>query len=96
MSIYVETEADHAFTAFLAALTPGKVQRDRSAMFSPSERKRAAFLKQKHDTEVAAERRAEIATAKAMARELAFIDTTGMTQDRALQIAIAAQNRSTE
>lgn len=41
---YVETPADHAFTAFLAGLTPGKVLRDREAGLSKVERKRARYL----------------------------------------------------
>lgn len=41
---YVETPADHAFTAFLAGLTPGKVLRDRESGLSKVERKRARYL----------------------------------------------------
>jgi hypothetical protein len=51
MSDYVETAADHTFTAFLAHLTPGKVLRDREANFSKQERKRQIFLRQKSTTE---------------------------------------------
>ena len=36
--------ADHAFTAFLAGLTPGRVLRDREAGLSKVERKRARYL----------------------------------------------------
>ena len=36
--------ADHAFTAFLAGLTPGRVLRDREVNFSKVERKRARYL----------------------------------------------------
>lgn len=43
---YVETPADHAFTAFLAGLTPGKVLRDREAGLSKVERKRARYLRE--------------------------------------------------
>lgn len=48
---YVETAADHLFTAFLAGLTPGKVRRDLSGSFSPVERKRRQFLNDKNDVE---------------------------------------------
>lgn len=48
---YIETAADHSFTAFLAALTPGKVLRDRSATFTKVERKRQTFLREKAKTE---------------------------------------------
>ena len=44
---YVELPSDHAFSAFLAGLTPGRVLRDRERTFSPVERKRQAFLRQK-------------------------------------------------
>jgi hypothetical protein len=49
---YVESAADHAFTAFLAGLTPGRVLSERAAMFSKPERKRAIFLRQKAEYEV--------------------------------------------
>lgn len=58
---YVEVESDHAFSAFLAALTPGRVLRDRERMFSPAERKRQKFLRQKAHLETL--RRQEEATA---------------------------------
>ena len=51
MAEYVESEADHAFTAFLAHLTPSKVLKDRQANFSKQERKRQIFLRQKATTE---------------------------------------------
>lgn len=41
---YIELPSDHAFTAFLAGLTPGKVLKDREVNFSPVERKRAKYL----------------------------------------------------
>lgn len=44
---YIETSADHAFSAFLAGLTPSRVLRDRELRFSPAERKRQHFLRQK-------------------------------------------------
>jgi hypothetical protein len=53
-SAYVESSADHAFSAFLAALTPSKVLRDRELTFSKSERKRMTFLRQKAHTEALA------------------------------------------
>ena len=74
---YVEQASDHAFTAFLAACTPGRVLRDRSAMFSKPERKRAVFLREKSrteqratDAERAAIREEETRIALAMAREM--------------------------
>lgn len=48
---YIETPADHAFTAFLADLSPRKVLRDRSATFSRVERGRQKFLAQKQHVE---------------------------------------------
>ncbi len=44
---YIEYPSDHAFTAFLASLTPSRVLRDRERQFSPAERKRQKFLRQK-------------------------------------------------
>lgn len=41
---YIETPADHAFTAFMASLTPGRVRKDLDANFSKIERKRARYL----------------------------------------------------
>jgi len=41
---YVEGPADHAFTAFLAGLTPSRVLRERETAFSKVERKRKKFL----------------------------------------------------
>lgn len=48
---YVELQSDHEFTAFLASLTPGRVLKDRSAMFSTVERKRQRFLRAKAEVE---------------------------------------------
>ena len=48
---YVETSADHNFTAFLASLTPGKVLRDRESSFTKVERKRQRYLREKAKTE---------------------------------------------
>lgn len=66
---YVELPADHAMTAFLSALTPSKVLRDRELTFSKQERKRQTFLREKAKVEnqVAIERmftREEIALAQ--------------------------------
>ena len=54
MSDYIETQADHAFSAFLAALTPSRVLRDRELTFSKAERKRMVFLRQKSHVEALA------------------------------------------
>lgn len=51
MTEYIETEADHKFSAFLAGLTPSRVLRDRERQFSPAERKRQTFLRQKAHVE---------------------------------------------
>jgi hypothetical protein len=64
---YVEEASDHAFTAFLASLTPGLVQRDRSSGFSKPERKRALYLREKRATEA---RQAEVQLALQMARQM--------------------------
>jgi len=70
VTAYVETAADHAFTAFLASLTPGKVLLDRAAMFSKPERKRAVYLRQKTKLELSQIRESEIYIALRMAREM--------------------------
>jgi len=54
---YIETEADHQMTAFLAGLSVAKVLRDRFSSFSRVERKRQVFLVEK--TKVEERRRAE-------------------------------------
>lgn len=41
---YIESAADHDFTAFMASLTPGRVRRDLESNFSAVERKRARYL----------------------------------------------------
>ena len=67
---YVESEADHNFTAFLAHLTPGQVLKDRSAMFSKPERKRERFFRQRSKVELEEIRRSEVYIALQMAREM--------------------------
>ena len=67
---YIELPADHEFTAFLAALTPGKVLKDRSALFSRPEKKREVFLRAKSKHELAQERHEQIQVAMRMAREM--------------------------
>lgn len=54
MSDYIETDADHKFSAFLANLNPSRVLRDRELNFSPTERKRQLFLRQKAHVEALA------------------------------------------
>jgi hypothetical protein len=44
VSAWVELDSDLDFAAFLATLTPEQALSDRSATFSPPERKQAAFL----------------------------------------------------
>jgi hypothetical protein len=68
--IYIESAADHDFTAFLARMTPGKVLKDRSAMFSKPERKRAVYLREKSKTEADLIRSSEIYIAIRMARAM--------------------------
>ena len=62
---YVELASDHAFSAFLAGLTPSRVLKDRSAMFSTVERKRQRFLMAKSEVEfkVFTDRQMQIADA---------------------------------
>jgi hypothetical protein len=67
---YVETAADHDFTAFMAGLTPGKVLKDRAAMFSKPEKKRDRYLRAKSKTELAEIRESEVYLALRMAREM--------------------------
>lgn len=52
MGEYVELPSDHAFTGFLAGLTPGLVLKDRTRGFSRVERKRQRFLSQKAAVEL--------------------------------------------
>ena len=58
---YIELQSDHEQTAFLAALTPSRVLRDRELTFSPQERKRQKFLRSKAavEQEVLAVRRGQ-------------------------------------
>lgn len=42
---YIELPSDHAFTAFLANLTPRKVLKDHRAAMTPVEKKREQFLR---------------------------------------------------
>ena len=51
MTRYIETPADHAMTAFLAGMTPGRAFKDRQANFTKVERKRQRFLREKTNTE---------------------------------------------
>lgn len=67
---YIETAADHAFTAFLASLTVDTVLRDWSTTFSEPEEKRDRFLRQKSKHERAQIRESEIYIALRMAREM--------------------------
>lgn len=67
MSAYVESQADHEFTAWLSSLTPGQVLKDREAMFSKSERKRKLFLRQKSAVELEVQRAREIREAVQLA-----------------------------
>ncbi len=68
--IYVESAADHEFSAFLSGLTPGLVQKDRSAMFSKPEKKRDRFLRAKSKLELEQIRESEIYIAIRMARAM--------------------------
>ena len=67
---YIETSADHEFTAFLAGMTPGKAFKDRSALFSKPERKRDRYLRAKTKTELDQIRQSEIYIAIRMANEM--------------------------
>jgi hypothetical protein len=69
VSSYVEFESDHAFTAFLSGLTPSRVLRDRSAMFSKPERARDRFLRAKSALERQQFREQEIFIAMQIANE---------------------------
>ena len=44
--IYVELPSDHKFSQFLARMTPNKALKDRSAMFSKSEKQIDRFFRQ--------------------------------------------------
>ena len=67
---YIEGPADAAFTAFLASLTPGRVLRNRSAMFSKSERKLDRYLRAKTKSELEQIRQSEIYVAIQMAHDV--------------------------
>jgi len=43
---YVELPSDHQFSQFLARMTPNKALRDRTAMFSKSEKQIDRFFRQ--------------------------------------------------
>lgn len=67
---YVELPSDAAFDAFLASLTPGKVLRDRTAMFTKVERQRTRYLTEKDRTERDAIRKSETYLALQMAAQM--------------------------
>lgn len=64
MSEYVETPADHDFTAFLSNLTPSRVLRDRDPI-TTIERKRLRFMRE----------RIKVQEAVAVAREISFTES---------------------
>lgn len=70
---YIETAADHAMSAWLATLTPGKVLRDRERTFSKVERKRQLFLREKAAVERAVAHARQVEIAMEMAREMKVI-----------------------
>ena len=67
---YIETAADHAFTAFLSKLTPSKVLRDRELTFTKEEKQRHKFLREKAAVERAVAHEREVQIAMQMAREM--------------------------
>lgn len=67
---YVETEADHLFTAFLAGVTPAKAQRDRRSNFAEIEKRRMAYLVAKTISDRDVIWQQKIRLAIRMAREL--------------------------
>lgn len=67
---YIETEADHLFTAFLAGVTPEKAQRDRTSNFAESEQRRMVYLVAKTISDREVDRQHEIRLAIMMAREM--------------------------
>jgi hypothetical protein len=67
---YVETEADHAFTAFLATVTPAKARRDLHSNFAEVEKRRMVYLVAKTINERELNRQQDIWTAIMMAREM--------------------------
>lgn len=64
---YIETQADHQFTAFLAGLTPGRVMRDLDPIKTRVERKRARYLREKHAVELMVARQREFDLTPAVA-----------------------------
>jgi len=66
---YVELPSDHKFSHFLARMTPSKVFKDRSAMFSTEEKQLNRFLFSK--TQLEQEKAEEIKTALRLWREAA-------------------------
>jgi hypothetical protein len=71
---YVETEADHLFTAFLAGVTPAKAQRDRRSNFADIEKRRMSYLVAKTISDCDVVRQHEIRLAIRMAREMRNTD----------------------
>jgi len=69
--MYVESEADHNFTAFLAGLTPGRVLRDRHPV-TKVERKRLRFMLE----------RKRVQEAVALVREIDFTAEQMMVANR--------------
>lgn len=67
---YVETEADHLFTAFLAGVTPAKAQRDRRSNFAEIEKRRMSYLVAKTISDREFHWQHEIRLAIRMAREM--------------------------
>lgn len=67
---YIETEPDHAMSAFLSQLTPSKVLRDRELTFTKEERKRQKFLREKAAVERAVGHAREVQIAMQMANEM--------------------------
>ena len=43
---YIEHPSDHAFTQFLARMTPGKASKDRTSIFSKQEKQIDRFFRQ--------------------------------------------------
>lgn len=68
--MYIESQADFAFTEFLAQVTPRKARRDLEGRLSSSERKLRDAVMAKQKTTKQHERNREIQLALQMAREL--------------------------
>lgn len=71
--MYVETQADFAFTEFLSRVTPRKVRRDMGGRLSSAELKLRDAVMAKRKTERVHIRNEEIQVALQMARELMAI-----------------------